>query len=200
MVSLNYSDVPVHASFGLSLRVGTVSSDRAVVAESADRPYERTTLLLQGSPFFVSARRWRSFGRIMGKRPRSMLLGHGIGCCVMEEDQREPEYLNFTPHEIVVISRGGERRHFPPARVFRVDREVVRSTEAAGIQIDSARFLRAEGLPDPRPGTIYIVSLLTLIQFGRGRPDVVAPDTGVSAERDEQGRITAVRSFLQLVD
>lgn len=49
------------------------------------------------------------------------------------------------------------------------------------------------GLPGPAPDTIYIVSSLVLAALqGKGRTDVVAPDTGPPAIRDAQGRIVAV--------
>ncbi|RME25645.1 MAG: hypothetical protein D6800_07370, partial [Candidatus Zixiibacteriota bacterium] len=48
-----------------------------------------------------------------------------------------------------------------------------------------------EGLPDPQDGTVYLVSSMVLSAV-RGRRDVVAPDTGPTAIRDETGRITAV--------
>ena len=51
------------------------------------------------------------------------------------------------------------------------------------------------GLPSPVPGTIYIVSGMVLEALGGSRQDVVAPDTGADAVR-ENGQIVAVRGFV----
>lgn len=51
------------------------------------------------------------------------------------------------------------------------------------------------GLPDAQPDTIYIVSGMVLGALNGTRPDVVAPDTGPDAIR-ENGQITAVRGFV----
>lgn len=52
------------------------------------------------------------------------------------------------------------------------------------------------GLPDAAPDTVYIVSGMVLGALNGTRPDVVAPDTGADAIR-ENGQIVAVRGFVQ---
>lgn len=60
-----------------------------------------------------------------------------------------------------------------------------------GVPIVRQTFGDVEGLPEPLHGTIYIVSGLVRSALGSSRPDVVAPDTGPTAIRDEAGRIRA---------
>jgi hypothetical protein len=52
-----------------------------------------------------------------------------------------------------------------------------------------------EGLPDPVAGVVYIVSGRVLSELAGSRPDVVSPDTGPDAIR-ENGQIKAVRGFV----
>lgn len=65
----------------------------------------------------------------------------------------------------------------------------------AGFRLRSQEFGEVSGLPAPKEGTVYIVSALVLGQC-KDRSDVVAPDTGPDAVR-ENGQIRAVRGFVQ---
>ena len=73
-----------------------------------------------------------------------------------------------------------------------------------GVPVYRTTYTEVEGLPEPEPGTVYIVSLLVLqaLQARRvQRSDVVAPNTSPTpngAVRDAQGRIVGVRSFVVL--
>jgi hypothetical protein len=53
-------------------------------------------------------------------------------------------------------------------------------------------FGEIENLPAPIPGVVYITS--TLVPQRAGRPDVVSPDTGPTAIR-ENGQVVAVRNL-----
>lgn len=52
------------------------------------------------------------------------------------------------------------------------------------------------GLPDPQPDTLLIVSSMVL-DAAKGRVDLIAPDTGATAIRDDAGRIVAVTRFVR---
>jgi hypothetical protein len=113
--------------------------------------------------------------------------------------------VNLTPHEIVVLNMVGESVVFPAsgivARVGVVTSPdgVFDSDEPLGVfQVSRQTFGEVEGLP-PYNGLSpnrYIVSAMVLSALGGSRPDVVAPDTGSTAIR-ENGRIVAVRGFVR---
>lgn len=113
--------------------------------------------------------------------------------------------INLTPHEIVVLNLRGERVAFPPSgTVARVGVTttpdgVFDSDEPVGVfQVSRQAFGEVEGLPgyDPDSPNRYIVSAMVLGALSGSRPDVVAPDTGSTALR-ENGRIIAVRGFVR---
>jgi hypothetical protein len=51
-------------------------------------------------------------------------------------------------------------------------------------------------LPAPKDKTYYVVSSIILSALPN-RKDIIAPDTGKEAVRDDQGRIQAVKSFIK---
>lgn len=63
------------------------------------------------------------------------------------------------------------------------------------VEIHTALYGGIEDLPEPQEGTTYIVS--KMVADMSTRQDIVYPDTGSSAIRDEQGRIVSVRRFLR---
>lgn len=108
--------------------------------------------------------------------------------------------INLTPHKVVVIAEDENRNpyvyEFPPSgTVARVSSTQTEVELIGNIPIVKTEFGEVEGLPDPQPDTIYIVSSLVAQALSGKRNDVVSPDTGPTAYRDEEGRITAVRRF-----
>lgn len=104
--------------------------------------------------------------------------------------------VNLTPHVVVVETEHG-RREFPPSGIVaRVATTQEAVSQVDGIAIVKSVFGEVQDLPEPREDTIYIVSSL-VAQAVPWRDDVVAPDTGPTAIRDEAGRIVAVRRFQQ---
>jgi len=112
----------------------------------------------------------------------------------------KPRLVNLTPHNIVVFT--DEKRGFivPPSGT--VARVSVRQEEVGTIEVEDLNvpivknsWGEVTGLPEPQPGVVYIVSALVLSRV-KGRHDVVAPDTGPTAIRDENGRIIGVRRFI----
>lgn len=89
--------------------------------------------------------------------------------------------VNLTPH---LIHETTSDRVFPSDGIARAEVKTERIGDIGGIPLSSAAFGAPEGLPDPEPGTIYIVSLITYEAAGR-RPDLVYPGELI---RDEEGK------------
>lgn len=103
--------------------------------------------------------------------------------------------INLTPHEIVVRRSGSDAVIRPDGRVARVVANCQIVGDALGVPVVRTTWGAIEGLPDPEPGVIYLVSTaVAQAAAAAGRDDVLAPDTGPeSAVRDDAGRIIAVR-------
>jgi hypothetical protein len=65
-----------------------------------------------------------------------------------------------------------------------------------GCPITRTSFGEITGLPETKPGVVYLVS--TLVAQAARRADVVAPDTGPTAVRKD-GQVVAVRGFQTFV-
>ena len=89
-------------------------------------------------------------------------------------DENDEVYKTFEPGEksLTIHSRGEENK---------VDEAPVDITYVTEI----------EGLPDPEEGTYYIVP--QPVAYVINRPDLLMPDTGPSAIRDEESKVYAVR-------
>lgn len=107
--------------------------------------------------------------------------------------------VNLTPHQVTVRTESGDRVFEPSGQVARVTVSSVQTDEIDGIPVVSQTYGEIEGLPDPQPGVVYIVSMVVRqAAQAQGRTDVVSPDTSPQgAIRDEQGRIIAVRGFVR---
>ena len=105
--------------------------------------------------------------------------------------------INLTPHAIVIEKSDGTQMTIdatkPPARI---QQHNVLSHDVQGIPVSTVTYGVVENLPEPQPDTVYIVSSLVAQQC-QHRDDVLVPDTGASAVRDEAGRIVAVRGFIK---
>ena len=128
-------------------------------------------------------------------------------------------FVNLTPHGIAVevevevmdhdtvhlpnltVING---RHFGPFALLRVPpepvsarvstvEEVVGLSNAGGLIVTVSKhtFGKIEGLPEPKPDTIFVVSGMVRDAL-EGRQDVLAPDTGKTAVRNQQGQVTYV--------
>jgi len=108
------------------------------------------------------------------------------------------EFVNLTPHSItvrmvmkaeVIISASGS-----------LARCTVTSTkvgELDGVPVFQQTFGDPIGIPSPIEGTIYITS--TVVAQAAKRRDVVSPDTGPTAIRQD-GQVIAVRGFQTFVN
>ncbi len=101
-------------------------------------------------------------------------------------------FVNLTPHEVKLK----EMPPFPSRGVARVSENntiVAEGRGATGIPCVVKSYDKIEGLPEPQPGTWYIVSMVVFERTDR--TDVISPDSGETAIRDEKGRIIAVSRF-----
>lgn len=110
------------------------------------------------------------------------------------------KFVNCTPHALNVAGLGTlpasgivprcatERRE---RKGFVVQREPVTFT----IRLTRQTLGEVTGLPEYQEGTILIVSGMVLQALAGTRSDVVAPDTGADAVR-ENGQIMAVMGFV----
>ena len=106
------------------------------------------------------------------------------------------KFINMTPHVVRVLLPDGSYRVFEPSGA----RAIVTATptpqgEWDGVPLISTTWGQLEGLPEPAEGTLYICSTLAAQGASRlGRTDVVSPDSGPSAVRQD-GQIYAVRAL-----
>lgn len=110
------------------------------------------------------------------------------------------KFVNCTPHAIKVVGLGTLPASgiVPRCATVRTTLDdIVVQTEPArfGVRLVRQTMGEVEGLPDATPDTILIVSGMVLAALNGARPDVVAPDTGADAVR-ENGQIVAVRGFV----
>jgi hypothetical protein len=103
------------------------------------------------------------------------------------------KFVNLTPHAITVEGLGTIPASGTIARVS------VNSTDVgtvSGVRLRAQLKGQVSGLPLAEDGVIYIVSGMVLDALGgTRRKDVVAPDTGLDAIR-ENGQIVAVCGFV----
>jgi hypothetical protein len=104
--------------------------------------------------------------------------------------------MNCTPHSIVIRNADGADTTIAPCgTVPRVIGETRDGTPVAGIPVKIDGVGTVEGLPNPEPGVVYIVSGMVLSALaGSDRVDVFAPGTGPTdgAIRNAAGHIIAV--------
>jgi hypothetical protein len=103
------------------------------------------------------------------------------------------KFVNLTPHDLTVEGMGVIPASGSVARVS------VNSTDVGsvgGVRLRAQLKGQVTGIPAPVDGVVYIVSGMVLDALGgTRRGDVVAPDTGADAIR-ENGQIVAVRGFV----
>lgn len=103
------------------------------------------------------------------------------------------ELVNLTPHEIVLRTDQGDIKIAPnaPAARCAVEQETIGMIN--GIPLVKTVYGTVTGVPDPQKDVIFITSSLVASRLPE-RSDVVAPDTGPTAVR-ENGQIVAVTRF-----
>ncbi len=113
------------------------------------------------------------------------------------------KFLNLTPHP-VVLANGALRITFekeqgtPVARVEQVIEERTIEHEVApgmkiALPINMVARTEVHNLPEPQDGVMLIVS--SMVATHVRRPDVIAPITDATCERDGNGRVVSVKGF-----
>ena len=69
--------------------------------------------------------------------------------------------------------------------------------EVEGVPVDVATITEVKGLPEPEEGTFYIVP--QPVAWASNRKDLVVPDTGPDAQRNDDGTVHAVRRLFTVV-
>jgi len=103
-------------------------------------------------------------------------------------------FVNLTPHAITVVGLGTIDPSGVLARVSVNQRDI---GTRGGVRLRQSVKGMVEGIPNPKQGVTYIVSGMVLDALNGARlGDVVAPDTGADAIRNEKGHIVAVQGFV----
>lgn len=105
------------------------------------------------------------------------------------------KFVNCTPHAVTVLVPKGFISYPASGVVARVDTLRKEIPNDIGFRLVRQTFGNVVDLPEPADGTVYIVSGMVLAALNGSRIDVVAPDTGPDAVR-ENGQIVAVRGFV----
>ena len=98
---------------------------------------------------------------------------------------------NCTPHEIVC----GEETFKPSGIIPRLETLEKEAPSIGGFPCVTQTMGQVQGLPEPTDGTFLIVSGMVFAASDRG--DLIAPDTGKTAVRNDKGHIVAVTRFLR---
>lgn len=109
----------------------------------------------------------------------------------------ETIFRNLTPHTVIIEKSNGQRIPFDPSGI--VARVAVRNVPVESlneIPVTTALYGEVENVPDPEDGVTYIVSMLVGARLAGTREDIVGPDSGSTAIR-ENGQIVAVRGFIR---
>lgn len=105
------------------------------------------------------------------------------------------DIVNLTPHDITVVDNNNRVLMNIPTTdlVARLKTSPVVVGKVNGIPLVKHQCISFINLPDPDPGTMFLVS--SLIQQFSSRKDLIAPDTGPSCVRDNNRKVVAIRQF-----
>lgn len=107
----------------------------------------------------------------------------------------DTKLVNVTPHAIQIADGPVFE---PSGLVVRVRERRETAESLAGIPVEVTVYESVEGLPAPEAGVVYIASaMVRAAAAALGRTDVVSPDTGPTAVRNEKGHIVAVKGFVR---
>lgn len=102
-----------------------------------------------------------------------------------------PTFINLTPHAV----RLNDGTEFPPSGT--VARVAASFSPFDGDGVATVVYGQPEGLPDPKEGTLYIVSAMVLSAMAGRRSDLVAPATGHPDTIRVNGQIQSVPGFVR---
>jgi len=106
-------------------------------------------------------------------------------------------FINCTPHRIVLQTISKQINFEASGIIPRVETNYSEVEVIEDIPFVSVKKGKVVGLPDCKDNTVYIVSGLVFDTVSSFRIDVIAPDTGETAIRNEKGQIVAVTRFLR---
>jgi hypothetical protein len=102
------------------------------------------------------------------------------------------EIINLTPHEISVMVGDTMKRIPASGNVVRMSSRCERCGDINGMQIVRVNDGETRGMPEPKDGTVYIVS--SVVAKTLRRKDVLSPDTSDDGViRDGNGYIIGVK-------
>ena len=102
--------------------------------------------------------------------------------------------VSLLSHEIVVRLDGRDITIPPSGQVARVAATSREVAKVGDIPIVATEFGEIVGLPEPKPGVLYLGSTLLAQAAARlGRTDVVSPDTGPTAIRQDGQTVAVIR-------
>ena len=105
------------------------------------------------------------------------------------------EFINLTPHAITIIKNDGTTMTIEPSgAVARVAVDSYQLRSILGVKITKNEYHEVTGLPEPKEGRYYIVSVM-VAQRVPGRNDVLVTNEAV---RDDKGRIIGCRSLARV--
>ena len=103
------------------------------------------------------------------------------------------EIINLTPHPLRLVRSDGTDEVFPSAGIARVSETARILGFLGGLPVKAIHHHDLEGLPEPSPDKIIVVSTICAHAAWKvGRTDVVCP---TDFSRDEYGRIKGCRAF-----
>ena len=108
--------------------------------------------------------------------------------------------INLTPHKVTLATPDGELTVEPSGQVARVSEIYTHldEIEVGGVRVPFGHvsYSAIEGLPDPEPGALYIVSR-PVADKAATRSDLVVPYRLV---RDEQGQVIGAAGLARIVE
>jgi hypothetical protein len=112
----------------------------------------------------------------------------------------EFKIVNCTKHRLTLIFEDGTYMEIRPSGPYaRVDERMEGETyvmiEGHKVRLRRAAYGEVVGLPEPKPGVLYVVSAIVRDRVLH-RTDVVSPDTGLGVVRDADNRIQGTVGFL----
>ena len=102
----------------------------------------------------------------------------------------EIKIVNLTPHEINIVGH----EPIPSSGSVRVAETSHVIDEINGIDIIVKKFGKVEGMPEPQPDTVFVVSLMVAQQLTH-RDDILTVGETV---RNEAGQVVGAKNFSRL--
>lgn len=102
--------------------------------------------------------------------------------------------INLTPHSINVVTGENVQTFEPSGTVARCSVNSVESGNINGITTFKEITGEVVDLPEPQPGTLFIVSRI-VFETAKDRTDLISPITS-RAVRDDNGNIVGVPGFV----